>query len=932
MRALREAGTRREVDRTASSQGANSPSEGAPRRAGRRALSSVAGQVFWLQSAIVVLLIGTAGVAQVVQARHASEAEAGALSLGVAEAFAHQPGVAAALRSPDPTAVLQPRAEETRRASGVDFIAVLSRSGIRYTDPLPWLIGRRASGDWARALTGESFSEKFVGAPTEAIRAVVPVTDARGKVVGVVTAGVEITTVSEAVNRGLPLLAAAGAAALALAVGGAALVSRRLRLQTHGMGPAEMTRMYEHHDAVLHAVREGVLISGPDQRLMLANDEARRLLELPADAEQRDLSDLGLDADFAEMLTSCRPVTDEVHRAHDRLLAVSCRPAGRHGGSVATLRDTTELRALTGRAEVARERLQLLYDAGLLIGTTLDVRRTAEELTRVAVPRLADAATVDLLESVLRGDEPGRPTGTALCRAAATWAPGTPRPPEGPIAVQSDDSTAVPPGEAPAVPPGEGEGRPPGGGRALLVPDLAADSAWRSAQPQLAQALLDNGIRSLIAVPIRGGGAGLGTAQFWRAEGRAPFDVDDLSAAEELVARAAVCIDNARRYAREHAMAVTLQRSLLPRELPQQDALDVAFRYLPAQAGVGGDWFDVIPLPGARVALVVGDVVGHGLHAAATMGRLRTAVHNFAGLDLPPDELLSHLDELVARIDQDESADSQGIKVSGATVLYAIYDSVSGRCVMARAGHPPPAIVSADGTVTFPPVPAGPPLGLAQLPFESSEHLVPEGSRLVLYTDGLIHGRARSIDDGLDLLQASLARSAPDPERTCTDVCEALLFPEPEDDIVLLVTRANRLPAAHVAEWDVPQEPAAVAPVREAVVAQLTRWDLEEAAFTTELILSELLTNAIRYGTPPVTVRLLRDRVLTCEVFDTSSTSPHLRYAATTDEGGRGLYLVAHLAERWGTRYTPDGKIIWAELPVGGNGGPLAAMFDEAIE
>ncbi|MEU9111681.1 hypothetical protein AB0D04_07795 [Streptomyces sp. NPDC048483] len=211
MRALRDAGNRREAARTAPPPGASTPAEDAPRRAGRRALSGVAGQVFRLQSAIVILLIGTAGVAQVVQARHAGEAEAGARSLGVAEAFAHQPAVAAALRSLDPTAVLQPLAEETRRA-----------------------------------LTGASFTEAFVGAPTGAIRAVVPVTDARGRVVGVVTAGVEITTVSAAVNQGLPLLAAAGAEALALAVGGAALVSRRLRLQTHGMGPAEMTRMYEH--------------------------------------------------------------------------------------------------------------------------------------------------------------------------------------------------------------------------------------------------------------------------------------------------------------------------------------------------------------------------------------------------------------------------------------------------------------------------------------------------------------------------------------------------------------------------------------------------------------------------------------------------------------------------------------------------------------
>ncbi len=157
------------------------------------------------------------------------------------------------------------------------------------------------------------------------------------------------------------------------------------------------------------------------------------------------------------------------------------------------------------------------------------------------------------------------------------------------------------------------------------------------------------------------------------------------------MSRAAVCVDNARRYTREHNMAVTLQRSLLPRTLPEQNALEIAYRYLPAQAGVGGDWFDVLPLSGARVALVVGDVVGHGLHAAATMGRLRTAVHNFSALDLPPEELLALLDELVARIDQDEAAEGSTAPVTGATCLYAVYDPVSRRCTIARAGHPPPA-------------------------------------------------------------------------------------------------------------------------------------------------------------------------------------------------------------------------------------------------
>ena len=363
-----------------------------------------------------------------------------------------------------------------------------------------------------------------------------------------------------------------------------------------------------------------------------------------------------------------------------------------------------------------------------------------------------------------------------------------------------------------------------------------------------------------------------------------------------------------------HTLAVTLQHSLLPRGLPEQNALDVAFRYLPAQAGVGGDWFDVIPLPGARVALVVGDVVGHGLHAAATMGRLRTAVQNFSSLDLAPDEILGHLDDLVSRIDQDERSSGDGSAIIGATCLYAIYNPVSRTCQLARAGHLPAVVVHPDGTVEIPDTPVGPPLGLlGGLPFESTELDLPEGSQLVLFTDGLIEDRHRDIDVGLDLLRAALAHPARPPQDTCDAVIAALLPAQPEDDVALLVARTGALPADHVADWDIPSDPAAVADTRSAVTAQLRRWGLDELAFTSELIISELVTNAIRYTTGPIHLRLVLDRVLICEVSDTSTTTPHLRHAADTDEGGRGLFLIARLASRWGTRFTPTGKIIWTE-------------------
>ncbi|GAA0560462.1 SpoIIE family protein phosphatase [Streptomyces antimycoticus] len=555
-------------------------------------------------------------------------------------------------------------------------------------------------------------------------------------------------------------------------------------------------------------------------------------------------------------------------------------------------------------ALAARQRLRLLNEAGARIGTTLDVARTAEELAEAFVPELADFATVDLWEPVLRGHASIDPK-AELHRAALRGI--------------HEDSLLSPAGSQIDLLPSMPQARCLASAQAVLEADLPTAHGWRAQDPEHAHRLLAQGIHSLITVPLCARNITLGVLSLYRCQHPEPYENDDVAVAEELVTRAALCVDNARCYTREHTIALTLQRSLLPRRFPEQSAVEVAYRYLPTHAdvgGVGGDWFDVIPLSGTRVALVVGDVVGHGLHAAVSMGRLRTAVHNFAGLDLPPDELLANLDDLVVSLDQNEATTPDDVEVIGATCLYAIYDPTSQACTIARAGHLPPAVVHPDGTVYLPDLPTGSPLGLGGLPFESRDLHLPEGSQLVLYSDGLIEGRHRDIDRSLDHLSQALAHPNRLPEQTCQAVLDVLSTEHASDDVTLLVARTRALDPSHIASWDMPADPAAVSGIRAAALRKLSEWGLDEAAFTTELILSELLSNTIRHASAPIHVRLLHDRTLICEVSDGSSTAPHLRRAAVTDEDGRGLFLIAQLAARWGTRYTDRGKIIWAEQPL----------------
>nr|WP_329222843.1 SpoIIE family protein phosphatase [Streptomyces sp. NBC_01485] len=585
-------------------------------------------------------------------------------------------------------------------------------------------------------------------------------------------------------------------------------------------------------------------------------------------------------------LTSLCPVKDEVGRTW--------------GMSMAIMDMTEQYRA--------RQRLSILNEAGLRIGTTLDLTRTADELAEVGMDHFADFVIVDLLDSVLRGEEtetrlPGAPL--VFSRAAQrSVLPGCPESvvPIGGIHTYHADS---PPGRALSA------------GRAISHRvDNAAIRDWAEGRPERAHSIRKHGIHSLMLVPLRARGVTLGLAVFCRHRTPDYFDDSDLLLAEELAARAAVCVDNARRYARERATALVLQGTLLPHRMPGQAAVEVASRYLPADAGtgVGGDWFDVIPLSGQRVALVVGDVVGHGIEAAATMGRLCTAVRTLADVDLAPDELLTRLDDLVLRLDRAEAEGSHG--EVGATCLYAVYDPSSCRCTMARAGHPLPALATPDGKVEFLDLPAGPPLGLGGLPFEVAEFELPEGSVLALYTDGLIEAAGRDMDEGCDLLHDVLAGPGRDLEKTCDRALRTLMPDGRTDDAALLLARTHALDAEHVASWYLPAESSVVVQARALASDQLAAWHLGGDAFTTELVVSELVTNAIRYGSPPIRLRLIRDTTLICEVSDASIAAPHLRRARVFDEGGRGLLIVAQLSERWGSRHTRTGKTIWAQLPL----------------
>ncbi|WP_441247780.1 SpoIIE family protein phosphatase [Kitasatospora sp. McL0602] len=617
-----------------------------------------------------------------------------------------------------------------------------------------------------------------------------------------------------------------------------------------------------------------------------------------------------IEAVMRQVLATGRPVVDA--RSHGRTPGDPRRdrawsasyfrledPAGRVLGVSSSIIDVSERFQAEARASRAQERLALLAEATARIGTTLDLQRTAEELMEAVVPRFADFATVDLLEPVLRGEEPAElaPDRGVKLRAVAV----------GEAYESGLSSAADSVGETTEYDSRRVYTECLRSGRPLVRSHVDEQilSALVSDETRVKPGI-DAGIHSYLMVPIMARGMVLGGAEFVRTRNPEPFSTADVALAEELVARTAIALDNARLYRRERETALTLQRSLLPQEIHRTLGLEIAYRYLPSSvvSEVGGDWFDVVPLSCGRVALLVGDVMGHGIRAAATMGQLRTVARTLATLDLPPEQVLTRLDETAMGIGEGQFA----------TCICAVYDPVDRTCTVAAAGHLPPILVAADGTSRIVDVPPGVPLGVGGVAFESTEFTLPEGAIVALYTDGLVERRGQDIDQGIGLLRQTVAGRSRTLEESCDAALAVLVTDGTEDDIAMIMARALPVPGDRIATLPLEGEGSLPGLARRFTRSTLKAWGLPGLSDLAELMVSELVTNALLHAGAPRRLRLFRDRTLTVEVADSGAQAPRLRSSAEQDEGGRGMHLVSELAHRWGTRPTRDGKVVWAEL------------------
>lgn len=573
-------------------------------------------------------------------------------------------------------------------------------------------------------------------------------------------------------------------------------------------------------------------------------------------------------------------------------------PRGRALGVLVTVADDTD-------RDRARDRDASLAAVREVVGRTLDVTETCRGLAEAAVLGLADVAVVEIVDDVLRGAEP--PVGPL--------APGVPL---RRAAFRSRHDSA-----AQAHPVGDVRGLPHPSPYALALSDLqprivtlSAHTPWLRADPSRARAIEAAGAHSLLVTPLTLRGTVLGLVSLYRCGDSHPYDESDLTHVLTMAAQTALGIDNARRYERDHTIAAALQRRLLPQRGTAHLALDSAQLHLPGRNS--GCWFDTIALSGERTALVMGNVAGHGIHTAATMGQLRTAIHALAALDLEPDELLARLNDTATRLARERAALPPGDPLHRqpltATCAYGVYDPFTRTCSLALAGHPAPLVVDADGTTSVPDIPEGPQLSSPDTaPYPSTTLPLDEGTILAFCTGAFLHDGTSVTDPVRDALAGS--------DRRLRHLCDAAAYTLPGDthheSAAILLARAGTIPAGQVAQCDLADGPTAPSAARGFTRDCLTKWEIDdETVFAAELITSELVTNAVRYGAPPVSLRLIRGRTLTCEVRDSSSAAPHLRHARTVDEGGRGLFIVSQLATQWGTRYSRNGKTLWTEQPL----------------
>ncbi|MFJ9175295.1 SpoIIE family protein phosphatase [Streptomyces sp. NPDC102360] len=549
-----------------------------------------------------------------------------------------------------------------------------------------------------------------------------------------------------------------------------------------------------------------------------------------------------------------------------------------------------------------RDRLEFLNEVSGRIGSSLDLSRTIVEVSRAVVPRFTDVAGTYLREQVVAGEgfPEGAPDATTMWHRVAlehTDEPG-----------RWDD--VVPVGESMPFPVHTPFFQCMTSGDPVLVPYISEEMGNAIAsqfEKRDIRPLINH--RSMLVVPLKARNVVLGFMILLRHQERQVFNDMDRVTGAELAARAGLVLDNARMYTYQEAVAETLQDSMLPQIEPHMPGCDIATRYLPGTllGRVGGDWFDSIKLPGARTALVVGDVMGHGLNSAAMMGQLRTAVQTMAALDLPPAQLLRNLDDLAQRLGDNYLA----------TCLYAVYDPIVGELHLANAGHIPPVLVrAADGGSELLELPTGAPIGVGGVPFESVRVPVAPGDRLVMCTDGLVEVRGEDIGVGL----ATLCESAAHPAASMDDACDTIIRSLAtkggrKDDVALLLARLNGFEADDVAHWTFAPEPAEVPRARGLVRERLGRWGLRGISDSAELIVSELVTNAVCHAPGgPVQLRLVRSGTLLCEVEDTEHALPTLLNAGPGDEFGRGLRVVARLSRAWGTSRTATGKTVWFEL------------------